>query len=85
MEKGGCMRVGYARVSMDNPSVDIQLKALAAADCEKVYQDKGSSRGIERKGLAACLKALQSGDTLVVWRLDRMGGLLKTLFGWLKI
>ncbi|HCE8579391.1 TPA: recombinase family protein [Pseudomonas aeruginosa] len=74
-------RIGYARVSTDDQNLDLQLDALHRAgiadDC--LYSDTASGKDAERKELAACLKALREGDTLVVWRLDRLGRSLPDL------
>ena len=68
------MRIGYARVSTDDQSLDLQLDALAEAGCDRVFQDLGvSGMEAERDGLGEALQALSPGDTLVVWRLDRLG------------
>jgi DNA invertase Pin-like site-specific DNA recombinase len=71
------MLVGYARVSKADGSqtTDPQRDALVAAgvDDERFYEDKASGRRDDRPGLAACLKSLRAGDTLVVWKLDRLG------------
>ena len=68
------MKVGYARVSTDDQRLDLQLDALRAAGCEKVFEDAGASGAQARRpGLDACLAALQPGDVLTVWRLDRLG------------
>lgn len=70
-------RIGYARVSTDDQTLDLQLDALK--DCEAVYQEKASGKSKERPELEHCLKALRAGDTLVVWRLDRLGRSLPDL------
>lgn len=74
-------RIGYARVSTDDQNLDLQFDALHRAgiadDC--LYSDTASGKDAERKELAACLKALREGDTLVVWRLDRLGRSLPDL------
>ena len=79
------MLIGYARVSRADGSqrVDLQRDALAAAGVpsEAVYEDRASGRRDGRPGLEACLKALRSGDTLVVWKLDRLGRDLAHLVG----
>lgn len=67
-------KIGYARVSTSDQNLDLQLSALKAAGCTKVYTDQGvSGAEFERDGLSKALKALQAGDMLVVWRLDRLG------------
>lgn len=71
----GGMRLGYARVSTQEQNLDLQRDALNAAACAMVYEEKisgGRSRA-ERPELDNALKALRKGDTLVVWRLDRLG------------
>lgn len=72
-------RIGYARVSTDDQVLDLQLDALAKTGCDVVYQEKMSGKTADRPELAHCLKALRAGDTLVVWRLDRLGRSLQDL------
>jgi DNA invertase Pin-like site-specific DNA recombinase len=67
------MKIGYARVSTDDQNLSLQLDTLAAAGCEKVFQDHVSRAAVKRPGLDAALAALQPGDVLTVWRLDRLG------------
>ena len=71
--------IGYARVSTQEQHLDLQHDALARAGCEKVFTDTVSGASTERGGLAAALDYLRPGDTLVVWRLDRLGRSLKHL------
>lgn len=66
-------RIGYARVSTDDQSLDLQRDALRRAGCAVIYEEHASGARSERPELAACRKALRVGDTLVVWRLDRLG------------
>jgi DNA invertase Pin-like site-specific DNA recombinase len=67
--------VGYARVSTDEQDVELQLDALREAGCQGdlIFIDRVSGARSSRPGLDACLNALESGDTLLVWRLDRLG------------
>jgi DNA invertase Pin-like site-specific DNA recombinase len=72
-------RIGYARVSTDDQSLALQLDALAMAKCSQVYKEAASGKTADRIELSYCLKALRAGDTLVVWRLDRLGRSLSDL------
>ena len=67
------MRIGYARVSTEDQVLDLQLDALHGQGIEAVYQEHASGKSKARPELENCLKALRDGDTLVVWRLDRLG------------
>src|SRR5690625_1568915 len=77
------MLIGYMRVSKADGSqaTDLQRDALIAADVDPVhlYEDQASGKREDRPGLVACLKALRPGDTLVVWKLDRLGRDLRHL------
>ena len=77
------MLIGYARVSKADGSqvLDLQIDALVEAGVpeHRIYQDRVSGKTSQRPGLDACLKALQPGNTLVVWKLDRLGRDLKHL------
>lgn len=74
------MKYGYARVSTDDQKPALQLDALKKAGCEKIFTDKGlSGATIQRPALARCLNALEQGDTLTVWKLDRLGRSVRDL------
>lgn len=73
-------KYGYARVSTQDQNLDLQINALKKADCNVIYTDKGiSGATLSRPGLASLQKKLHPGDTLVVWRLDRLGRSLRYL------
>jgi DNA invertase Pin-like site-specific DNA recombinase len=73
------MKIGYARVSTDDQTKDLQLDALRTAGCEKFFEDTISGAKDERPGLRQALDQLRAGDVLVVWKLDRLGRTLKYL------
>ena len=73
------MRIGYARVSTEDQSLDLQLDALRQAGCERVFTDKASGARIQRPGLSEARSHLREGDVLVVWKLDRLGRSVKGL------
>src|SRR5436190_8523011 len=75
------MLIGYARVSKNEQNLDLQKDALRNAGCQEqnIFTDKITGTKAERKGLEQALSHLRSGDTLVVWRLDRLGRSLKHL------
>ncbi|ALA26691.1 recombinase family protein [Piscirickettsia salmonis] len=73
------MLVGYARVSTQDQNLDLQLEALKKEGCERLYQDKASGKKNNRHGLETALEVLRADDTLVVWKLDRLGRTVKSL------
>ena len=73
------MLIGYARVSTIEQNLDLQLDALKNIGCKKLYEDKISSSQLNRPGLNDALADLRAGDTLVVWKLDRLGRSLRNL------
>lgn len=73
------MLIGYARVSTDDQNLHLQRDALGVAGCEKIFEDRCGGAKTDRPGLAAALGTTRRGDTLVVWRLDRLGRSLKDL------
>src|SRR5689334_19075752 len=73
------MDIGYARVSTGEQTLALQLDALTQAGCGKVYQETASGAKADRPVLADVLGYLRPGDTLVVWRLDRLGRSLQHL------
>lgn len=72
-------RIGYARVSTDDQHLELQRDALLQAGCGVVYEEAISGKSSARPELEQCRKALRAGDTLVVWRLDRLGRSLPDL------
>jgi DNA invertase Pin-like site-specific DNA recombinase len=76
----GGMRIGYARVSTIDQNLELQRDALARAGCVQVYEEKASGKtAAGRPELANMLRSLRKGDTLIVWRLDRLGRSLADL------
>jgi len=73
------MLIGYARVSTAEQNLDLQTDALTKAGCDKIFTDTKSGAKSERPGLAEALNFMRQGDTLVVWKLDRLGRSLKHL------
>src|SRR3954449_552424 len=73
------MFVGYARVSTTDQTLDLQHDALSKTGCSKIFTDTASGAQTERKGLIEALAYVRPGDTLVVWKLDRLGRSLKDL------
>ncbi len=73
------MLVGYARVSTANQNLDLQISALKEVGCEKLYHDQISGTNTNRPGLDMALEVLRKNDTLVVWKLDRLGHTVKGL------
>jgi DNA invertase Pin-like site-specific DNA recombinase len=73
------MFVGYARVSTSEQTLNLQHDALTKAGCTKIFTDTASGAQTERKGLTEALTYVRGGDTLVVWKLDRLGRSLKDL------
>ena len=73
------MLIGYARVSTHDQNLDLQKDALTKAGCEKIMEDQISGARAERPGLAQALGDLRAGDTLVVWKLDRLGRSVRNL------
>ena len=78
------MKYGYARVSTDDQNPALQLSALKNAGCRTAFKDDGlSGATIKRPALLRCLKKLEHGDTLIVWKLDRLGRSLRDLIAML--
>jgi DNA invertase Pin-like site-specific DNA recombinase len=75
------MLIGYMRVSTGEQNLDLQRDGLERAGCERVYDDVCSGRATERPGLAKALDTARDGDTLVVWKLDRIGRSLTHVVG----
>src|SRR5262245_23925552 len=73
------MLIGYARVSTQEQTLDLQQDALNKAGCTQIYTDTASGAKADRAGLETALTFLREGDTLIVWRLDRLGRSLKHL------
>jgi DNA invertase Pin-like site-specific DNA recombinase len=65
--------IGYQRVSTNAQDAQLQADALSEAGCSRVFQDKASGKNVDRAGLIAALDYMRDGDTLCVWKLDRLG------------
>jgi len=78
---GSGARIGYARVSTPEQDMSLQTDALERAGCSRIFQDVASGAKAERKGLDEALAYLRPGDTLVVWKIDRLGRSLAHLVG----
>ena len=73
------MHIGYARVSTQDQDLSLQYDALRQVQCDKIYEDKASGTNASRDGLTLALEILRENDSLVVWKLDRLGRSLKDL------
>lgn len=73
------MKIGYARISTPDQSLNIQRDALTAAGCERIFEDVASGAKDARRGLDEVIAYAREGDTLIVWKLDRLGRSLKHL------
>ncbi|MFD1211158.1 recombinase family protein [Arthrobacter sp. GCM10027362] len=74
-------RIGYARVSGRDQKLDLQRRALRDAECDRIFEDTASGAKSQREQLSRALDNLREGDTLVVWKLDRLGRSVKDLIG----
>ena len=75
------MLIGYARVSTEDQNLGLQVDALKAAGCQKIFQEKVSSAQAKRPALSQLLEQVRTSDTVVVWKLDRLGRSLHELIG----
>lgn len=76
--------IGYVRVSTEDQRLDLQKDALTQAGCQRIFEDKASGARSDRPGLIQALSHLRRGDTLVVWKLDRLGRTTHQLVGLLE-
>src|SRR5580704_16565426 len=84
LSQNEAMKYGYARVSTDDQNADMQRAALKKDGCKKIFTDDGlSGATTNRPALRRCTKKLKRGDTLTVWRLDRLGRSLRDLIAML--
>jgi hypothetical protein len=79
------MLIGYARVSTQDQNLELQTEALTKAGCKKIFSDRLSGSRAERPGLTHAQEALREGDTLVVWKLDRLGRSVKQLVSGIQL
>jgi DNA invertase Pin-like site-specific DNA recombinase len=73
------MKIGYARISTSDQNLDSQISLLKEVGCEKIFEDVISGSKAERKGLKECLEYVRAGDSIVIYKLDRLGRSLKEL------
>jgi Enterobacteriaceae phage serine recombinase len=73
------VKYGYARISTIDQNADMQLKALKRAGCNKIFKDERTGANTKRSALSRCLKTLDGGDTLIVWKLDRLARSVRDL------
>lgn len=73
------MKLGYARVSTQDQNLSLQLDALQGAGCQRIFQEKASGSKMERPELSKLLDIIRPGDTLIIWKLDRLGRSLNHL------
>lgn len=73
------MKIGYARISTIDQNLELQIDALEKVGCEKIFTDRASGSKDDRKGLLDAIEFCRKGDSLVVWKLDRLGRSLKHL------
>lgn len=73
------MLIGYARVSTSDQRLDLQVDALTRAGCDRVFTDQASDGRVDRAGLDGAMSHLRAGDTLIVWKLDRLGRTVRQL------
>jgi DNA invertase Pin-like site-specific DNA recombinase len=78
-EIGKNMFIGYARVSTQDQNLELQREALLKSGCKKIYEDQVSGTRVDRVGLTKALEDLREEDTLVVWKLDKLGRSVKHL------
>ena len=79
------MQIGYARVSTDEQTLELQKDALTKADCSRIFADVASGANTERPGLVEALRFVRPHDTLVVWKLDRLGRSLRHLIDTIRM
>jgi len=73
------LKIGYARVSSDDQNLELQIDALKKAGCRRIFEDKRTGANADRPGLKDMMAMVQKGDTVLVWRLDRLGRSLQDL------
>ncbi|VAL08705.1 resolvase domain-containing protein [Enterobacter hormaechei] len=76
--------IGYIRVSTIDQNSDLQRDALTSANCDRIFEDRMSGKVASRPGLRRALKYINRGDTLDVWKLDRLGNSVKNLIALIR-
>ena len=79
------MKIGYARISRPEQNINLQVDALEKEGCDQIFRDVSTGRKQERKGLEDAINYSRQGDTIIVWKLDRLGRSIKNLIEMMRL